>query len=118
MNRGSSNLKSTKEEALSLLGKWKTELTPLFCFVNLPPLRVALERVTVESFGSGGVTVRSSDREGKVSLAFSKTVVFNFGDSRLVPSEVGTFDAGLAILLDESAVSKNEGLILLERRTA
>jgi hypothetical protein len=111
-------MKSTKPDALLLLSKWKDESTLLFCFVTLPPLRVGLERVTVESFGERGVSLRSEGKDGKVSFVFPPSSVFVFGDSRLVPSEEKTFDAGLSIFLDEPSVERGDGLLLLERRAA
>lgn len=40
-------MNATKQEALSLLGKWKDESTVLICFAKVPPVRVGLERVMV-----------------------------------------------------------------------
>lgn len=108
-------MKSTKSEALLLFKKWKDESTPLICLVTLPPMRAGLERARLESFGELGVSVRSEDGNGKIAFTFPSSVIFGFGDKRLVPPELQVFETGVSIFPDESSISRREGLLLLER---
>jgi hypothetical protein len=101
--------------ALMVFRKWFEESTPLHCTVAFKALGVSMH-CTVESVSDGIVTATSDDRLATVRVILDRVVVFEYGDTRVVPGESKDFKGALVMFLGDPSDPDSELVTFIERR--